>query len=395
MSDLRAHAAARCDRVVADALALIEVESPSADHAAVAASARAVAALIEARLGRAPETIVVDGVTHLRLTGGGATRILLLAHHDTVWPLRTLDTIPARVDDGMLRGPGSVDMKTGLVLGIHALDLLRSLEGDAALDGITLLVTGDEEVGSATSRELIEREARGARAALVLEAGGDRGELKVQRKGTSMYRISVHGRAAHAGLEPERGINAVVGLADVIGQVAALNDSEPGLTVVPAVVAGGTATNTVPAAAHVDVDVRAESADSQRRLDERIRRVAPTLAGATVTVTGGVNRLPLQEADAAALFALAERVSHAHGLPAPVPIRVGGASDGNFTAGVGTPTLDGLGAWGGGAHGDDEHAVVAGLGDRLALLVGLLQALRAEAAGRGEQVAVRDAGGVA
>lgn len=364
----------RLDAVIADAIDLMQVESPSADHAAVAQSADAVSALVRGRLGSEPERIVIDGVTHLRWHWGESTRVVIVAHHDTVWPLGTLPRIPAEVRDGILRGPGSVDMKTGIAMAVHALAILKEQDA-SALDGVTLLVTGDEEVGSPSSRALIEETAAGASAAFVLEAGGDAGELKTQRKGTSMYRFTVHGLAAHAGLEPDRGVNAVVGLAEVILAVNALHASEPGLSVVPSVISGGTTTNTVPAEAVLDVDVRVTSVASQQRVDEAMRAIAPRVTGASVTVSGGPNRAPLESAMSATLFALAGRVASAEGLEAPVPLHVGGASDGNFTAGIGVPTLDGLGAWGGGAHAESEHAVVAGIPSRVALLAGLVRAL--------------------
>lgn len=378
MTDLLEAANARLDDLLADTIRLLNVESPSADHAAVATSADAVDELLRGRLGTVAERIVVDGVTHLRCAWGAVPQVVLVAHHDTVWPVGTLARIPAGVRDGMLRGPGSVDMKTGIALAVHALDLLRSRDGDSALDGVTLLVTGDEEVGSPSSRAVIEETVRAARAALVLEAGGDAGELKTQRKGASIYRFTVHGRAAHAGLEPDSGINAAVALAQIVLAVNALHRSEPGLSVVPSVVSAGTTVNTVPAVATLDVDVRATTSASQQRLDTAIRGIAPTLPGATVTITGGINRAPLEGAMSAGLFALAEHVAEAEGLGALQSLAVGGASDGNFTAGVGVPTLDGLGAWGGGAHAEDEHAVVSGLPARLALLAGLLSALLTE-----------------
>ncbi|MDQ4215780.1 M20/M25/M40 family metallo-hydrolase [Microbacterium sp. ASV81] len=377
LADLVRLAEERVDAVTADAIALMRIESPSADHAAVAVSADAVAAYLADVLGAEPERITIDGVSHVRLRfGSGPTRVVLLAHHDTVWPHGTLDRLPARVVDGALRGPGSVDMKTGLVLGVHALRILR--EHGVDLDGTTLLVTGDEELGSPSSRALIEETARGAAAALVLEAGGDAGEVKTERKGTAMYRLTVRGRASHAGLAPDAGINATVGLAQAVLAVAALHASEPGLSVVPTVISGGTTTNTVPAEAHVDVDARASTVAAQLRCDAAIRAIAIDLPGAELLVEGGPNRAPLEAAASAGLFARAQRLAAAHGMDELRPIAVGGGSDGNFTAGIGVPTLDGLGAWGGGAHAEDEHAVVAGLGPRLALLTALVADLLGE-----------------
>src|SRR5690606_15072778 len=194
------------DDLVATIRTLVECESPTADHAAVARSADVVTAVGEALLGAAPERIVLDGGTHLRWRLGDRTRVLVLAHHDTVWPLGTLERLPFAVAGGVLTGPGCFDMKAGLAMALHA------IAGLDDRDGVTLLVTGDEEVGSPSSRGLIEDTARGARAALVLEASADGGALKLERKGVSLYEVVVAGLAAHAGLEPEKGVNATVEL---------------------------------------------------------------------------------------------------------------------------------------------------------------------------------------
>lgn len=380
MTDLLSLATSRLDEIVADAIALIEVESPSHDLDAVRRSADAVSALLHARLGVQPERIVIGGSTHLRVRWGTATRVLLLGHHDTVWPLGTLARIPASVEGGVLRGPGSVDMKGGLAIAIHALAMLRAEHGDASLDGVTVLITGDEEVGSPNSRELIEQTATGALATLVLEAGGDAGELKIERKGTSMYRVEAEGKAAHAGLEPEKGVNAGVVLAHAILEIAALNECEPGLSVVPTRAEIGTTTNTVPAAASVFVDARSHSAAAQHRLDVLIRALTSPVPGARLQVSGGINRLPLESAVSAGLYSEAELLASQLGLPALEGIAVGGASDGNFTAGIGVATLDGMGAWGGGAHAETEHARVEGFAPRAALVAALVRSLLSDSA---------------
>jgi glutamate carboxypeptidase len=350
-----------------DLRTLIECESPSSDLAAVARSAEVVARVGTARLGVEPERIVLDGRTHLRWRlGGGPSRVLLVGHHDTVWPLGTLLTHPYSVQDGVLRGPGCFDMLAGLVMAFHAA---------AGLDGVTILVTGDEELGSPSSRALIEDEARLAEAALVLEASADGGALKTERKGVSLYDVRVVGRAAHAGLEPERGVNATLELAHQALLVSALGDAALGTTVTPTAARAGTTTNTVPAEGSFAVDVRVRSLAEQDRVDAAMRALAPVLPGATVEVTGGPNRPPLEAAASEALFACVREVAARLGLPEPVATAVGGASDGNFTAGVGTPTLDGLGAVGGGAHADDEHVLVDELPGRTALLRALLEEL--------------------
>ena len=348
---------------------LVECESPSADAAAVARSAEEVAALGVELLGVEPERIVVDGTTHLRWRFGDTTRVLLLTHHDTVWPIGSLAVHPFAVRDGVLTGPGSFDMKVGLVMALHAVAALPDR------DGVTILVTGDEEIGSTTSRALIEREATGARAVLVTEASADGGALKIARKGTSMYEVRVTGRAAHAGLDPERGVNATLELARLALVVAALGDAALGTTVTPTVIGAGTTLNTVPASGSFVVDVRACTIAEQQRVDAAMRALTPMLPGALLEIDGGPNRPPLEATESSTLFDRANSVAARLGMEALVGVAVGGASDGNFTAGIGVPTLDGLGAVGGGAHAADEHVVVAEIAPRTALLRALISDL--------------------
>ncbi|NMH79460.1 M20 family metallopeptidase [Pseudonocardia xinjiangensis] len=366
--------------MLADIEELVTCESPSADLAAVAASADAVARVGTRVLGVAPERLVAEGRSHLRWRlGDGPPRVLLLGHHDTVWPVGSLATHPFRVDAGVLRGPGCFDMKAGLVVGMHALRLAGATA--PGRPGVTLLVTGDEELGSPTSRVLVEADAAGCAAALVLEAAADGGALKTERKGVSLYRITVTGRAAHAGLEPERGINATVELAHQLLAVHALADPGRGTTVTPTLMSAGSASNTVAASGEVTVDVRVRDTAEQRRVDAGIRALRPVLPGARVEVAGGPNRPPLAAAASEEPFGRAVRLAAELGLPPPARAAVGGGSDGNFTAGVGTPTLDGLGATGGGAHADDEHVVVADLPGRAALVAALVDDLLAGSPG--------------
>ncbi|WP_179777970.1 M20 family metallopeptidase [Amycolatopsis endophytica] len=346
---------------------LVTCESPSSDLAAVAASADVVARVGARLLGAAPERIVREGRTHLRWRfGTGPSRVLLLGHHDTVWPLGSLDTHPYTVEGGVLRGPGCFDMKAGVVMALHAVAALT----DRA--GVTILVTGDEELGSPSSRALIEDEAAGCAAALVLEASADGGALKTERKGTSIYRVRAHGRAAHAGLEPERGVNATVELAHRILAVAGFADAGYGTTVTPTLLSAGTSVNTVPASGEFAVDVRVRTVAEQERVDKEMHAIRSAVDGAAVEVLGGPNRPPLEAASSQVLFGRAQAIAARLGLPPLTRAAVGGASDGNFTAGAGVPTLDGLGAVGGGAHADSEHVLVDELPGRTALLSALV-----------------------
>lgn len=369
-SALAHHAAAALPAMLSDLEALVRCESPSADLGAIAASAEVVARVGSARLGREPELILIEGRTHLRWRlGVGSPWVLVLGHHDTVWPIGSLTTHPFASEGGVVRGPGCFDMKAGLVMAFHAVGALPDPSG------VTILVTGDEEVGSPTSRALIESEASGCSAALVLEASADGGALKTERKGTSLYAVHAHGRAAHAGLEPERGINATIELAHQVLALARLADTELATTVTPTLLSAGTSSNTVPAEGVLSVDVRVSRRAEQERVDAEMHRLRPVLEGARLEVTGGPNRPPLERAAADDLFDKAVRVARRLDLPPLIRAFVGGASDGNFTAGVGTPTLDGLGAVGGGAHADEEHVLVAQLPSRTALLTGLIEDL--------------------
>ncbi|MET7302550.1 M20 family metallopeptidase [Embleya sp. NPDC005575] len=362
--------------MLADLEELVLCESFSADHAAVARSAEVVGALGSRLLGADPETIVIDGVTHLRWAFG-TPRVLLVGHHDTVWPMGSLRTHPWSVADGIARGPGVLDMKAGLVQMIHALASLPSP------DGVCVLVNGDEEVGSGTSRELIEESARGCAAAFVLEAAADEeGALKTARKGTSRYEVVVHGRAAHAGQEPQKGVNAAVEAAHQVLSIAGLGDSMGAVgvarsllgfaTVTPTLLSAGSARNTVPALARVSVDVRVPTPAAQDRVDELMRGLTARTPGARLEVLGGRQRPPMEPESSAELFALASRLAAELGHEPLRGIAVGGASDGNYTAAVGCPTLDGLGAVGAGAHADTEYVEVARMVPRARLLARLI-----------------------
>jgi glutamate carboxypeptidase len=349
---------------------LVECESPSAAPDAVARCAEVVVALAADVAGLAnPERIVVDGRTHLRWTNG-PTRVVLVGHMDTVWPLGTLDRWPFTVNGGRATGPGAFDMKAGIVQLFFA---MAELEDGA---GVTVLLTADEELGSPSSRQLIEDTARGARAALILEPSAN-GALKTARKGVSNYQLVVHGRAAHAGLEPEKGANATVAIARHTLALAAIARPAEGTTVTPTVLHSGTATNVVPAEARLDVDVRATTVAEQERVDREIHALAAEVDGTRLEVLGAPNRPPLEPSASAELFALAQKHAAALGLAPLEAVEVGGGSDGNFTAAVGVPTLDGLGAAGDGAHAEGEYVVIDEMEPRTRLLTALLRDLLA------------------
>lgn len=332
------------DAMVEDLRTLVETESPSRDLVALDGSARAVAALVEKRLGGRADLVDSPAGPHVRWSGGGPPRVLVLGHHDTVFPLGTLERRPFRVEDGRATGPGVFDMLGGLVQAVHGLAALDDLSG------VEILVTADEEVGSHHSRALIEERARACGAVLVFEGAAEGGHLKVARKGCGTFEVSVSGRASHAGLEPEAGVNALVEAAHQVLDIAALNRPEVGTTVTPTVAAAGTTDNVVPAEAAITVDVRVETEQERQRIEAAFAALTPHLAGARLAVTGSVNRPPMVAALARGLLAHARRL-----LPGVEGVAVGGGSDGNFTAALGVPTLDGLGAVGGGAHADHEY----------------------------------------
>jgi glutamate carboxypeptidase len=355
--------------MVEDIKTLVSCESPSTDLDAVARSAQIVAAIGAAHLGP-PEMLAIDGCMHLRWTfGPGPQRVLVLGHHDTVWPIGSVRRHPVTAQQGILRGPGCLDMKAGVVMAFRALAAAGNLQG------VTLLITGDEEIGSRTSRALIEAEARNCGAVLVLEAASAGGALKLQRKGRAHYTVAIEGRAAHAGLEPERGINAAVELAHQVLAVQGLSDTAAGTTITPSLVAGGNSANTVPETASFTVDVRALSIAELERVDAATRALRPVLTDARLEIAGGLDRPPLEADMSAELFRLAAELAASIGIDDLRGTSVGGGSDGNLTAALGIPTLDGLGAVGDGIHAPHEHVIIDELPRRTALVALLVARL--------------------
>lgn len=376
--ELLARLRRRTDEMLERLAELVAAESPAAEPQAMGGCLDLLERMGDELLGHRPERVEVEDRTHLRWRIGerrrGAERhgVAIVGHLDTVWPLGTVRRWPfTRRDDGTATGPGAYDMKGGLVQALVGLSEL------ATLDGLELLVTADEEIGSPTSRQLVEETARRVNAVLVAEPSGPDGAVKVARKGVSAYRVRVHGSASHAGLEPELGVNALLELAEVVPRLAALADPQAGTTVTPTVAEAGSAVNVVPAEAWVKIDVRAASAQELERVDRQVRGLAPTIEGAQLEVSGGENRPPLPRSAAEELHDRLRAVADTFAMSPPPATSVGGGSDGNFAAAVGAHTLDGLGAVGGGAHAEGEHLVVEAMPERAALLAGLVADLLA------------------
>lgn len=372
MTDVTAWLQKRAASMVELTGELVAAESPSGDAGALAAATNLVARRADRLLGVPALRLGTSAAPALTWSLPGVrcdTRpVVLLAHLDTVWAAGTLARWPFVVEGDRATGPGVLDMKAGLVQGLFALAALA--ESDEARPPVVLVVTTDEEVGSPIGRQVVEDAARDAAAALVLEPSVD-GRVKVSRKGVSNYDLHVTGRSAHAGLEPEKGVNALAAAARLVLTVPDLAAPEAGTTVTPTLASAGTTRNTVPAAALVAFDVRAATTAEQQRVDSAIRALQPDL-GATLVVDGGPNRPPMEERSAAALVPLAQRAAKRCGLPPLGTAQVGGGSDGNFTAALGVPTLDGLGAVGAGAHAEGEHVVVSAMPERAALLAALV-----------------------
>ena len=352
------------DAMIADVQTLVEIESPSYDVAQLQLSATALAAMIERHLGGRCELVESSAGPHVHWKGSDDTKVLLLGHHDTVFPMGTLDRLPFAVTDGVMTGPGCFDMLAGIVQALHGLASLDDLSG------VELLFSADEEVGSHQSRALIEARAVAAGNVLVLEPSAQDGALKTGRKGCGTFEVVVTGRASHAGLEPEAGINALVEASHQVLAIIEIGDAATGTTVTPTVAAVGTTDNVGPAEGRFKVDARVESADEKDRVEAAMAALTAHVEGASVEVLGRMNRPPMPESASATLFPIAQRVS-----PGIEGFAVGGGSDGNFTAAIGVPTLDGLGAVGGGAHADTEHVIVATMPERARLVAGIVREL--------------------
>ena len=346
--------------------ALVKCESPSEDIDACR-SVVALASDIATRVLGTPAQIKEVEGRPVFWWGSERPKVLVLAHLDTVWPIGSFTPL-WNIEGDVLRGPGVFDMKAGFVQALYA---LKGIEGDVAL-----VATTDEEIGSHKSKALIKELSESASAVLVLEASLD-GKVKTGRKGTAMYQISVHGKASHAGLEPEKGINATTEVSHVVLSLASLENAEAGTTVVPTMLKSGSTINTVPELAVLEIDARSFSQDDLLRVDAAIKNIKATLPGARIEVAGGLHRPPLQPSSTTDLYEIAEKVAKEIGMTPLGSAEVGGASDGNFAAAAGARVLDGLGAVGGGAHAANEWVSISSIEARSAFLHAFIKELLA------------------
>ncbi|MEE8201303.1 MAG: M20 family metallopeptidase [Candidatus Acidoferrales bacterium] len=369
--------------------ALVMHESPSTEKRAVDRLARFLAREwrrrgARARIGRVRLLRPPNAGSILRAEiflgrGRPQGQLLVLGHLDTVYPLGTLRRTPFRVQRGRAYGPGTVDMKSGLVqalFAVEALQALRSRSFGTPPAKLVFLFTSDEEIGSAAGQPVIEREARRSRAVLVLEpASGLRGALKTARKGVGEFELLVEGRAAHAGIEPEKGVSATEELAEQIVRLKRLARARQGITINVGVIEGGTRTNVVAERARAKIDVRIAKLGDRRGVERQLRRLRPVNPRARLRITGGIKRPPLERTrEVVRLFRHAQRLAREMGLRLEES-STGGGSDGNFTAALGIPTLDGLGGVGGGAHSRGEFVLTRRMPERAALLASLLLTL--------------------
>lgn len=384
MNPVQAWIESRREELTALLRELVECESPSDDAAAVNRFQELLAARLagfaracfypSAGGGRGRNLLLEFDLPGPRRKRPG--RILAVGHADTVWRLGTLMELPFRRAEGRLWGPGVLDMKGGLALFIYALKALLAL--DLPIERkVALWVVSDEEVGSLGSRARTEALARQARAVLVLEpSAGLEGKLKTARKGVGLYRLEVRGRAAHSGVDFQAGASAIVELARQIGVLAGFSDEKKGITVNPGVISGGTRSNVVAAEAHVEIDVRVARMGDAARLERRLRALKPFDRRCTLDISGGLNRPPMERtAQGAALYRAAREIARRELDLELEESASGGGSDGNFTAALGVPTLDGIGAVGEGIHATHESMLEDRIASRAALLALLVRHL--------------------
>jgi glutamate carboxypeptidase len=368
---------ARQDALVATISEFVEIESPSDNKAAADRMGAFLAGKFAALGGRALIHHADEFGNNVQIDFAGRENVkpvLLLGHFDTVYPIGTLAGMPCRVADGRLYGPGVLDMKSGIALMLYAIEALKTWHGGLPRP-VTVFLVSDEEVGSYSSRKVTEALARQSAGVLVLEPAGPRGAVKTARKGVGEYVLTVRGVAAHAGLDPGKGHSAILELARQIVAVSKLNDLRRGISVNPGVIRGGTRTNVVAAEAAVEIDVRIKRAKQAAGLDRRIRSLKISDKHCKLNIEGGINRMPMERtAGVAALYKKAKSVAQHIGWKLE-EAAVGGGSDGNFTAGIGIPTLDGMGGHGQGAHAVHEHIVISELPRRALLLAGMIESV--------------------
>jgi glutamate carboxypeptidase len=366
---------ARQEKVVETIREFVTIESPSDNKLAADRMGALLAARFETLGGRAHVHRAEGFGDSVQIDFPGREKIkpvLLLGHFDTVYPLGTLATMPCRVADGRLYGPGALDMKSGIALMFYAIEALHRWHAGLPRP-VTVFLVSDEEVGSYSSRKITEALAKESAGVLVLEPAGPRGSVKTARKGVGEYILNVKGVAAHAGLDPGTGHSAIVELARQITAVSKMNDLRRGLSVNPGVIRGGTRTNVIAAEATVEIDVRIKNAKQAAPLDRKFRALKPFDKHCKLIVEGGVNRLPMERTKGVVgLYRKAQAIAK-HIDWKLEEAAVGGGSDGNFTAGMGIPTLDGMGSVGEGAHAVHEHIVISELPRRALLLAGMIE----------------------
>jgi glutamate carboxypeptidase len=360
---------------------LVASESPTDDKEAVDRCGALLASRLEEMGGEVTRIASATSGDHLRASfGRGDRQVLLLGHFDTVWPIGQIERMPLRRNAARLHGPGTLDMKVGIGLGMLATRAVIELQPPYDTR-IVMLWTTDEETGSHTSRALIEAEAKVSEAVLVLEPALAGGALKTSRKGIGQYEITVHGVATHAGVDPRKGVNAIREIAHQVLAVDTLRDLDRGISVNVGLISGGSRPNVVPDLATATVDVRAQTLADADRLDAALRGLTPVTSGSRMDVTGGFNRPPMERSEGVVrLFGIAREVAAEIGIDLKEG-GTGGGSDGNFTAALGIPTLDGLGAVGDGAHALHEHVELEPLPARAAIIAGLLARLTGGGAG--------------
>jgi glutamate carboxypeptidase len=356
---------------------LVEVESPSDNKQAVDRLGSLLAGRFEALGGHAKFHRTPNFGDHLQVDFAGkssAKPVLLLGHLDTVYPMGTLSTMPCRISGQKLYGPGCFDMKSGIALMLYAIEALRVWHGDELARPVTVLLVSDEEVGSDSSRHITENLARKSHAVLVLEPSyGPKGAAKTARKGVGEYILKVTGKAAHSGLDFEKGESAIVELAKQIIAISKFVDLKRGITLNVGSVRGGTRSNVIPAEASAVIDVRVARIKDAAAIDRRLRSLKPFNRKCKLQISGGVNRPPMERTPkVAALYQQARAIAEQMHWKLE-EAAVGGGSDGNFTASLGIPTLDGLGGVGDGAHASHESILISELPRRTALLAGLIE----------------------